>query len=60
MSKLQREHFGRMSRGEIEDVIRDAHRQIDYIALAETRSAELKREELQFRIDYLKELLKTL
>lgn len=48
-----------MTRGELEDVVRDARRQMDYIALAETQSAVDKRAELQARIDYVQGLLRT-
>jgi hypothetical protein len=52
LKKIQKDHFTRMSREERKDVIRDAHRQMDYIAASSTTAANDKRAELQAYIDF--------
>lgn len=57
LSQAQKKHFGKMPPDELRDVIRDAERQMDYIACSSSQAADDKRAELQARIDYCKQLL---
>lgn len=56
LSKIVQDHFKKMSKEERKEVIRDAHRQMDYIAMAATKAADDKRDELQARIDFCEAL----
>lgn len=52
LKKIQQDHLRGMTKEERKDVIRDAEKQMNYIAMATTGAADSKREELQARIDF--------
>ncbi len=56
LSAIQRKHFKKMSVAELNEVILDAGRQMNFILLSQTKAGEAKRAELQARIDYCTKL----
>lgn len=57
LNQIVKDHLSKMKPDELRDVIRDANKQIDYIACSSSPAADSKREELQARIDYCSQLL---
>lgn len=58
LTKLQKKHFGAMDENGLKFVILDAEKQMSVISMSDSVAADMKRAELQLRIEYCENLLR--